>query len=142
MTSRQRILAVTVVAGLAVAAILYFRNESARLARMEESITTFVTTPAFTDVRARCQNDPAKLGPIAGPDRDSPAFEVFAYDGEFHAADPTAPAFSLELADKMRGKLSAIGKFSSPEGNGIELGMATPWRNGPCALILVRLVAK
>jgi hypothetical protein len=139
MTSRQRTLAVAVAVGLSAAAILYFRAESARVARMEESITTFVTTPAFTDARARCQSDPTKLGPIAGPDRDSPVFEVFAYDGEFHPADPNAPAFSLDLADKMRGKLSAIGRYRSPDGSGVEFGMATPWRSSNCALILVRL---
>lgn len=141
MTSRQRILAVTVAAGLAVAAILYFITERSRLAAMEESLTTFVTTPLFTDIRARCQSDPAKLGPIAGGEF-SVAFEVFAYDGEFHPADPNAPAFSLDLADRMRGKLSVIGRYGSFFDQRVEMGIATPWRNGNCALILVRAVAK
>jgi hypothetical protein len=142
MTSRQRTLAVVVAVGLLLAAILYYVHERSRMAAMEESITTFVTTPAFTDVRARCQNDPTMLGPVAGPDRDTPAFEIFAYDGELHPAESNAPAFSVDLADKMRGKLSALGSYRSPEGSGVELGLATPWRNGKCALILVRLPAK
>jgi hypothetical protein len=143
MTSRQRTLAIIAVVAIALAAYLfYFISERSRITAMEESLATFVTTPAFTDVRARCQSDPAKLGPIPGPDRDAPAFEVFAYDGEFHAADSNAPAFSPDLADKMRGKLSAFGKYSSSNGTAMELGMATPWRSGNCALILVRLVAK
>jgi hypothetical protein len=143
MTSRQRTLAIIAVVAIALAAYLfYFISERSRITAMEESLATFVTTPAFTDVRARCQSDPAKLGPIPGPDRDAPAFEVFAYDGEFHPADQNAPVFSPELADKMRGKLSAFGRYSSADGSGVELGIATPWRNGNCALILVRLSSK
>jgi hypothetical protein len=127
---------------LAVAALLYAMHERSRIAAMEDSLASFVATSAFAEVRDRCRTDPAKLGLIPGPDRDAPPFEVFAYDGEFRAADANAPVFSTDLADNMRGKLSAIGRYKTANGSGVEMGIATPWRNGSCALILVRLPAK
>jgi len=138
----KRVIAIGAVVGLVLAAVLYFVNERSRLAAMDDSLASFVATPAFTDVRDRCRTDPAKLGPIPAPDRDAAAIDVFAYDGELHPVDANAPAFSTDLADSMRGKLSAFGRFRSPEGNGVEVGIATPWRNGNCALILARLAPR
>lgn len=128
-------------AGIAIviATGAYFWREHARVAALEDQLGSFIASPAFMDVRNRCETDVAKLGPVPNPEPDAQPVGVFAYDGGFHSADPSAPAFSTALADDMAGKLSAAGTFHSPDGAGVEIGIATPWRNGPCALMLVRL---
>ena len=144
MSRTSSALIVAVVAALIAAGVPYYIQEQRRLSALEETATTYVGSQEFSAVRARCNVNAAHLGtgPATGPEKDGPPVEFYGYDGEFHPADPSAPAFSLDLAEKMRGKITAVDHYSAAEGTGVEVGVTTPWKISPCALMLVRVPPK
>jgi len=163
MTLRQRLLAASLVVGLPLAAALFFAGEWWRLRGMDESLARYVASGEFLDARARCQNEPARISqgrrggpspngfppPNGSPDRpapprgrgagEGPPFELFAYDGSLQPADLAAPPFPRDLADQLAGGSQAASSYSTPEGRGVQIAIATPWSGGPCALMLARM---
>jgi signal transduction histidine kinase len=163
VTLRQRLLATSLAVGIPLAAALFFAAEWWRLRSMDESLARYVASGEFLDARARCQMDPARISqgrrggpppngsppPNGPPGRpappsgrgaaEGPPFELFAYDGSFQPADRAAPPFPRNLADQLAGDSPATSSYSTPEGRGVQMAVATPWPGGPCALMLARL---
>src|SRR5204863_154704 len=108
-------------AGLSVAAILYFyfAAERSRMAAMEDTLATFVAGPAFSDVRAKCQTDPANVGTAPGANRAGPSFDVFASDGESHAAN--AAAKPVPRASECSGQKSSLRDLRGSKGRASEI---------------------
>jgi len=144
MSPGRRAVIVAFVVAAPVAAILYYRAESGRLDGMRDDLASYAASPGFSAIRDKCRDVPVNLGPgpASGAAHDGPPYEIYAYDGGFAPAQGGAPVFSDRLSEDMRGKITAFGLYSSPNGTGVELGMATPWKMGSCALILVRMPAR
>lgn len=144
---------------LPVAALSTFAIESLRAADQREALTRVVESQVNPQVRQRCEDDPAWFlaGPLEGfvakadrptdpdalqprPKADDQPFELFAYDDDFLGTSPATPRFPTDLKNTMRSTREPVtSAFDTKDGAGVQMGLMTGWRGGPCAVFLGRL---
>ncbi|MBM3990221.1 MAG: HAMP domain-containing histidine kinase [Planctomycetes bacterium] len=65
--------------------------------------------------------------------------ELWAYDPNFVSHNPMAPTFPTAIREALvAGSAHASAKWFVPSQDGIAVGVPMPWRDGPCAYVLVR----
>lgn len=97
--------------------------------------------------RERCEADPERWpGPRGerrahrhpGPPRQPFSKpRVFAYDRDFHSANPDNPAFPEALARQLRAG-NEVAVERSPDRRRAQVAVRMPWVEGPCAIVLMR----
>jgi signal transduction histidine kinase len=154
LTSVSIALAATLVISWAVG-FLQARDRRTTLERIAASFSS-------DSMRAECESDPNWFlaGPRSGrptaversqpdaelrlprPSAEPLPLEFFAYDDEFIGSSTAAPRFPNEFRTAMRATPPArtvVAGFPTPEGEGLQIAQLTGWRQGPCAVLLVRM---
>ena len=97
--------------------------------------------------RERCERAPASWPTWQGrrggpPRRGEPGRQFrrgprfFAYDASLQSRNPRAPPFPVELAHRLEGK--EVASTRSRDGHRTQVAIRMPWKDGPCAVLLVR----
>jgi signal transduction histidine kinase len=152
MTLRRRLaLTVVLAAGPLVGGVLWLRSELQRRA-VEDGMRESLQARMEAGGRERCEEDPAAFGgrgfrgrgrgeSEAAPDDRPPRFPrrrrfwgapPFAYDAEFRASHPEAPALSPRLQRALR---SGDEVASERRDGGLMVAVRMPWDDGPCAVL-------
>ncbi len=80
---------------------------------------------------------PRENGPPPA-DRPRPGIVLWAYDAEFHAANPRAPAMPAPLRDALASGDDVASRPMRPdEAGGLMVAIRSPWPEQPCAHLLV-----
>lgn len=158
MTLRQRLLATSLAVAVPLAAALFAGAEWLRLRDMDASARDYLQGRLAMLDPDGCESPgrrPQPPGPgrgappprPAGPGEappprpsgpgEAPPFETFAYDDQF-LGRANAPPLSAGLREQLERQDSAVSRFDSPEGRGVEIATWTPWPAGRCAILLVR----
>jgi len=97
--------------------------------------------------RERCEANPQgwprdrdarrRRRPPGPPERALPRHRVFAYDANLISANPESPAFPPELARQMKAGYD-VATQRSPTRRRTEIAVRMPWKEGPCAVLLMR----
>lgn len=159
MMLRAKTTIVSAVLALPVAILGVYTVESLRATDQQTALARVVQSQLNPNVRIRCEDDPAWFltGPLEGwfakadrptdpdalqprPKADDQPFELFAYDDDFLGSSPAAPRFPTDLRDRIRSTHQpATSVFDTKDGAGVQIGLLTGWRGGPCAVFLGRL---
>lgn len=97
--------------------------------------------------RERCEANPERWPrdrdarrrrrPPGPPERGLPRHRVFAYDANLISANPDSPAFPPELARQLKAG-DDVATQRSPKLRRTEIAVRMPWKEGPCAVLLMR----
>lgn len=97
--------------------------------------------------RERCEANPERWPrdrdarrrrrPPGPPERGLPRYRVFAYDANLISANPDSPAFPPELARQLKAG-DDVATQRAPKRRRTEVAVRMPWKEGPCAVLLMR----
>ena len=77
----------------------------------------------------------------AGPPHQAlPRHRIFAYDADFHSANPDNPVFPAKLAKRLRAG-SEVAAVRSADQRRAQVAVQMPWKEGPCSVVLMRAKA-
>lgn len=156
---RAKTAIVSALLALPAAALAVHAVESIRAGDQETALTRVVEGLVNPETRLRCEDDPTWFltGPLEGwmpkadrptdpdalqprPKADDQPFELFAYDDDFLGTSAAAPRFPIDLRNAIRASRQPVtAAFDTTDGAGVQIGLMTGWRGGPCAVFLGRL---
>ena len=160
MMLRPRAVVTAAILAIPVAAIAVVVADRARTNDVTLALGRVVRSQVNAQVRERCESDPTWFltGPLEGrppngifvstdPDALQPrprltnqGFELFAYDEQFGGASSAAPRFPQELRVPMRVSGGpTFGPYDTPDGRGVQVGLATGWIGSPCTYFVGRM---
>jgi signal transduction histidine kinase len=141
-------LALTTFAALMIGGtLIYMATEWWRDRQADGVLLHALESAMIGDGRARCEAQPATFGggeldPIPPLAIFGPIIgvrpQIFAYSAALTSANPAAPPFPEDLRGEVEAGKQAIGSFPVAEGQGRQLALRMPWRDGPCAVLLGR----
>jgi signal transduction histidine kinase len=157
MMLRPRVLATGLLLAVPAALVVTWSVSRTRDRDQAIALERVVQSQVNDQVRERCESDPNWFftGPLIGRPRkdtiidpDNPPrprytqqpFELFAYDDQFLGSSAAAPRFPADLRNTLRTLApAASGTYTSAQGTGVQIAVATGWIDGPCAYFLARL---